>query len=71
MQINCNFQKDVTSLAILQSRNVRIFHSDENVTICTDFLFNIIDKKNTTFRHPENLQIPFYSLIKIQNKTTK
>lgn len=38
MQINCNFQKDMTSLAILQRRNVRIFHSDENDTICTDFL---------------------------------
>lgn len=61
MQINCNFQKDVTSLAILQRRHVRIFHSDENVTICTV----------TTFQYSENLQIPFHSLIKIANKTTK
>lgn len=37
MQINSNFKKDMTSLAILQRRNVRIFHSDENVTICKDF----------------------------------
>lgn len=39
MQINCNFQKDVTLLQVLQTRNVRIFHSDENVIILHSYFF--------------------------------
>lgn len=71
MQISCNFQKDVNSLAILQRRNVRIFPSDENALFAQIFLLNIIDKKTTTFQHSEILQIPFHSLIKTATKTTK
>lgn len=51
MQINCNFHKDVTLLKVLQPRNVRIIHSDENVIILNRFFFpfNTIHQKNYPF----------------------